>query len=591
MNIALQHRFSGPITVFQDRRLPERATPAGYAALIDAYSLHVPLPRTLSATGERHRILEEGGWRLLTPRHAPRPTLEAHLTFALKYEGLDLAVLKRLFLEVDAAEIESMVRATPTGGYVRRLWFLYEWLTGQRLNLPDATRGGYVPAVNPEQQWAVPGENSARHRVRNNLPGTPEFCPLVRRTEALEEFVNLDLAKRARTVVAAVPRDLLARTAAFLLLKDSKSSYAIEGERPPQNRIQRWGRAIGEAGRQPIDLDELLRLQEIVIGDDRFVRLGLRTEGGFVGEHDRDTGAPLPDHISARHEDLTSLIEGMVAFDRDQATALEPVIAAAALAFGFLYIHPFDDGNGRVHRYLIHHVLGRRGFNPPGVVFPVSAAIQDRIDAYRAILEDYSRRLLLLIEWEPTERGNVRVFNDTADFYRFFDATLHAEFLFDCVRRTIDQDLPNETDFLRRYDQFTRHLQAIVDMPDRTTDLLFRFLHQNGGRLSGRAREREFEALTDLETERIERLYAEVFGPPPEIRSSSDLDIAIQNREVSWPLRCRSSEDGRHRIAKLSGRPSTVFDGWTLQGTCSLCGQLVDTGEPYEKRDLGSDVG
>src|SRR3546814_2897006 len=84
------------------------------------------------------------------------------------------------------------------------------------------------------------------------------------------------------------------------LLKDSKSSYAIEGERPPQDRIQRWGRAIGEAGRQPLDREELLRLQRIVIGDARFVKLGFRDEGGFVGEHDRETRMPLPDHISAR---------------------------------------------------------------------------------------------------------------------------------------------------------------------------------------------------------------------------------------------------------------------------------------------------
>ena len=520
MNSALQHRFSGPITVFRRWRLSQRATPAGYAALIDAYGLKVPPPLLLCATGERHRILQEGSWRILTPRHAPRPTLEAHLTFALKYEGLDLAVLKRLFLSVDAAEIESIVRNKPTGSYARRLWFLYEWLTGQHLNLPDAKRSDYVPVVNPQQQWAVPGEKSARHCVRNNLPGTPDFCPLVRRTEALTEFVNLDLAERARAAVAAVPRDLQARTASSLTMKESRSSCAIEGERLPQSRIQRWGRAIGEAGRQPTDLEELLRLQEIVIGNDRFVRLGLRTEGGFVGRHDRVTGAPFPDHISARHEDLMSLAEGMVAFDRDPATAIDPVLAAAALAFGFVYIHPFDDGNGRIHRYLIHHVLARRRFNPPGVVLPVSAAILNRIDDYRAVLEDYSRRLMPLIEWEPTERGNVRVLNDTADFYRYFDATPHAEFLFDCIRRTIEEDLPKESDFVQRYDRFTRHLQAIADMPDRTANLLFRLLHQNAGQLSKRARKEEFQALTDEETEWIEQLYDEVFGSSAETGGS-----------------------------------------------------------------------
>jgi hypothetical protein len=220
----------------------------------------------------------------------------------------------------------------------------------------------------------------------------------------------------------------------------------------------------------------------------------------------------LPDHISARHEDLLSLIQGMIAFDRGTASQLDPVIAAAVLAFGFVYVHPLDDGNGRIHRYLIHHVLAQRGFNPPGVVFPVSAAILDQIDTYRAVLEGYAHRLLPLIAWEPTERGNVRVTSDTADFYRFFDATPHAEFLFACVRRTIEEDLPKETDFLRRYDQFSERVQAVADMPDRTIDLLFRFLRQNDGRLSTRAREREFAALTDLEADRIECLYHKTFG-------------------------------------------------------------------------------
>lgn len=506
-----QNRFSGPVTVFHERRLPERATPAGYAALIDAYGLKVPIPITLSAVGERHKRTEQDDWRILGPRYSPDATLEGHLTFALKNEGLDLAVLKRLFLAVSSEELEALVRAEPTGRYARRIWFLYEWLTGRQLNLPDAAAGAYVQVLDPKLQYDAASVNSRRHRVKNNLPGTVDFCPLVFRTASLEAFVAANLAARARAVVADVPRDLLARTAAFLLLKDSKSSYVIEGEHPPQDRIQRWGRAIGEAGRRPLDLDELLRLQRIVIGDARFVRLGLRHEGGFVGEHDRETRTPLPEHISARAEDLTSLVNGMAEYDRTAAAHLDPVIGAAALAFGFVFTHPFEDGNGRIHRYLIHHVLGRRGFNPPGLVFPVSSAILNEIDRYRRVLEAYSSRVLPVVEWEPTPQGNVRVLNDTGDFYRYFDATAQAEFLYECVRRTIEQDLPEETDYLRRYDVFRAGVEALVDMPEKTIDLLFRMVRQNNGKMSKRAREREFAQLTDAEAAEIEALYATSF--------------------------------------------------------------------------------
>ncbi|MDK3020448.1 Fic family protein [Pseudodonghicola flavimaris] len=510
MEQAQRNPFSGAVTVFHERWLPEEATPAGYAALIDAYALATPLPRTLSAIGPRHKVYAADGWRLYTPRHEPEASLIGHLTFALRYEGLDLAVLKRLFMATGPEPIQAIVEAAPTGSYARRIWFLYEWLLGAELNLPDATRGNYAPVVDAKLQWETQGTPSPRHRVRNNLPGTPDFCPMIFRTAAIEAFIARDLAAEARAVLAEVPADLLARTAAFLLLKDSRSSFQIEGENPPQDRIRRWGQIIGEAGRHPIDRAELERLQRIVIGDARFVHLGLRQDGGFIGEHDRATGAPLPDHVSARHEDLPALIAGIEAFDRDIAPSLDPVLAAAGLAFGFVYIHPFEDGNGRLHRYLIHHVLAARGFNPPGLVFPVSAVILERIEGYRQVLESYSRRLLPHVSWRPTDRGNVEVLNDTGDFYRFFDATPHAEFLFACVAQTIDHDLPTETRFLRAYDGFKSRVSGLIDMPDRVLDLLFRFLHQNGGRLSGRARAKEFSALTDGEADRIEAIYAEL---------------------------------------------------------------------------------
>ena len=511
VKISQNYQFSGPVTVFHGRRLPETATPAGYAALIDAFELKAPIPRSLAATSDRHIAKRNGDWQLLTPRHAPEPTIEGHLTFAIKNEGLDLALLSELFKKIGPQPIEDIVRSRPTGKYARKIWFLYEWLANTELDLEDATKGSYVSLVDPDKQYAIAGTTVRRQRIRNNLPGSRNFCPMVFRTKTLDEFQDLDLAARARETIDKVPKDILSRAAAFLLLKDSKSSFAIENEKPPQERIQRWGRAIGEAGRNPTDFEELLRLQEIVIGDTRFVHIGLRVEGGFVGEHDRTTRMPLPDHISARPEDLASIVEGMFKFERGPAEELDPVVAAAILAFGFVYAHPFEDGNGRVHRYLIHHILAKRGFNPAGIVFPVSAAILDRIDEYREVLESYSRRLLPCVQWTPTRRGNVSVQNETIDFYRFFDATPHAEFLYSCAKRTIEIDLPDETKFLEDFERFSGGLDTMLEMPNVTKDLLFRFLHQNGGKLSKWAKSKEFSKLEELEVDAVEHLYRECF--------------------------------------------------------------------------------
>jgi Fic family protein len=135
------------------------------------------------------------------------------------------------------------------------------------------------------------------------------------------------------------------------------------------------------------------RLQRIVIGDSRFTQLGFRTEGGFVGTHDRRTHEPVPAHIRAKAEDFPSLMEGLIAYDqRVRQAGVDAVVVAAALAFGFVYIHPFEDGNGRLHRWLIHYTLAVAGYNPPGVVFPVGAAIYRELASYKSVLESFLRR-------------------------------------------------------------------------------------------------------------------------------------------------------------------------------------------------------
>ncbi|MFT6007907.1 MAG: hypothetical protein ACI9TB_001135 [Parasphingorhabdus sp.] len=519
--------FSQAKTVFREMVLPEKAWLAGYSALVDALDLLVPLPHRLFATSAHNKAIEQDGWHIMRDKYAPAASLEGHLVFALKYEGLDLNALKGIFKAVGPDPIAQIVKTTPTGSYARRIWFLYEWLTGEQIDLPEPPVSNYTLAVDPKLQFCVEGEKLARYRVVNNLPGTRDFCPMVFRTEKLAAYLEQELAVKAQASIAEIPKDVLARTAAFLLLKDSKSSYVIEGERPAQSRVQQWGKAIGEAGKQPLSHDEFHRLQKIVMRDDRFVTLGYRGEGGFVGQHDRQSGAPLPDHISAKHEDITMLMDGMIDFANNRSNKLDAVVASAMLAFGFVYVHPFEDGNGRLHRYLIHHALAQRGFNPPGIVFPVSAAILEQIDTYRLVLESHSAKALPFIEWQTTDKNNVEVLNETADLYRYYDATPHAEFLYQCVAQTIEIDLPNEARFLEDYDRFNEAVQNIVDMPDRLVNLLFSFLDQNEGQLSERARSKEFEALSNDEAKMIEKLYASIFVSDPKAIQSAPLPDTI----------------------------------------------------------------
>jgi Fic family protein len=242
--------------------------------------------------------------------------------------------------------------------------------------------------------------------------------------------------------------------------------------------------------------------------------MGLRAEGGFIGMHDRNDRTPLPDHISSRWQDLPRLLEAIIATDtrlREGGT-IDPVVAAAMIAFGFVFIHPFVDGNGRIHRYLIHHVLAERGFVPKGIVFPVSAVILERVDEYRQVLDAYSRPRLKHIRWQSLPDGNVEVLNETIDLYRYFDATRQAEFLYDCVVRTIEHNLPEEILFLKRYDRLKVAVTERFDMADHTVDLLVGFLDQNNGVFSKRAKEKEFKAFTDAERSELESLYASIFG-------------------------------------------------------------------------------
>jgi Fic family protein len=494
----------------------------GYTAVIEKLKLQIPLPLVKAMVSEKYRSIKDESWLIFSASYLPQDNTDIsriqalynHLVFALKYEGVNLLVFAKLQEQLSHEELLALVTIEPLGQYSRRIWFLLEWVSGMPIvGKSDISKKSYVPVVDTKLQFAVAGIKSPRHLVVNNLPGTNQFCALIRKTDKIEQHLSKSYVEENRKQLAGIRKDIIQRASAFLLLKDSKASFTIEGESPTSKRAVRWGTAIGQAGLNDLSKEELIRLQQLVIENTRFVQMGLRKKGGFVGEHDRVSGEPIPDHISAKSQDLDDLVDGLIdvnkLFIKDDIHA---VLAAAVIAFGFVFIHPFEDGNGRIHRYLIHHMLTKKQFADQGIIFPVSSSILDHINDYQKVLESYSKPLLNLIEWVETKDHNVEVTNETKDYYRFFDATKPTEFLFDCVADTIKNIVPREINYLANYDAFKAYMEEEFEMPDKLISVLVRFLEQNQGVLSKRAKEKEFSMLTELEVKRIESTYTEIFG-------------------------------------------------------------------------------
>ena len=194
---------------------------AGYAALIDRYNLNAILNwhKSFVASAGTHRINSIGGVieAVYPAKYWPGETLGDHLEFALKYDGTNLAILASLFQEVEEKDILEYVQSKPIGKYARRLWFLYEFLTGKTLPLDDLKRGNYIYLLEPDKYYTITQVRQVqRQRVNDNLLGGRQFCPIVRRTDILRDFETADLPKQCRKVVSAYSPKLLRRALGYL---------------------------------------------------------------------------------------------------------------------------------------------------------------------------------------------------------------------------------------------------------------------------------------------------------------------------------------------------------------------------------------
>ena len=490
--------------------------PVGLMGLLRELQLNVAPPAVRSEVGSTARRRTDRSEEVIEiyPLAYNCGSLQDHLRFALRYEPLDLRVWNRVMEALPAETITNWVRSQPNGNFARRAWYLYERLTRRTLPLPES-RAPFADLADGEKQIVWRSKHfrnpySKRHRVRNNLLGVAGYCPLIRRTKTIKERQEKNYGAAAKAFTADLDPALFQRAADFLYRSETKSSYAIEGETPAPDREERFLAVLEHAGTEDIANEAaLVSLQNQIVQDTRFAASGWREVQNYVGRTRRYDYSEDVRYVCPAPGDLPHLMTGWMELVKkiSRAERSDVVPLAACAAFGFVYLHPFEDGNGRLHRFLIHQVLAQAGYTPKGVIFPISAVIQRRMKDYETVLDTVSRLVNSGVEYTLDDANRMTVLNSTVDLYRYPDLTRHSEFLYECIAETLEKDWPEELNFLKQFDGASLDVREVVELPDNRLRLLVRLLLQNHGRLA-QGKRSLFSELTDEELQRMEQAVA-----------------------------------------------------------------------------------
>lgn len=484
----------------------------GYQALITIFNLHV-IPHyrasyvaTIGAKRTYHEYAQEihvypKDYRLIDPRD-PFSNLE----FALKHEGMNFLIIKKVFEHLSLTPLVGYIESEKQGKAQRKIWYLFEFLMHQKLPINDLHRGNYIDLVDPSDYYTTKSEKIKRQRINDNLLGFSHFCPLVRRTPKLAEFEAEDLSDVAKKLLAHYAPLITERAASYLYTKETVSSWHIEHEEPTKMRAVNFVKLLHQAEKiKNLSKKELIQAQHVIV-ESRFAENDYRHTQNYIAEMAR-LGYSIIHYISPRPEDVPILMGDLLkSLERMINAQVHPVIIAAAISFGFVFIHPFEDGNGRLHRFLIHYILARCSFTPPGIIFPVSAIMLSERGKYDQMLEEFSKPLMNLLEYDELDSGALIVKNNDEALYAYLDYTHYSEYLFACIKKTIQTDLRKELAFIVDYDSMKKAIRELVDMPDRNIDLLLKMIVQNKGKLSPTKRKNFFSALTDAEIQEIENI-------------------------------------------------------------------------------------
>jgi hypothetical protein len=479
----------------------------GYQYVKDRLALQVaPIERPASVRPVTR--IEPLGTLLAVPAAvAPGEDLIEHLLFALKHEGTNLQLIAAASEHLEAARLVEQLRKTPTGAYARKLALLYETFTGRILEGLPAGIGGVPHALFDPTRYVVNSTPPRDKHWRIDLNGLGDFsfCPVVRRTPQIEAHLATDLLKEVREFLSQFPKEQLDRVLAWAYLHETRSSYEIEGEHPSASKAQAFAALLRQAHeKHPLDEGYFVTLQNAAITNPLGREASFRQEQNYLSNG--APGAVGVSYVPPPAIQLESLIGGIARMANLEVTPdMEPLVRAALVSFGFVFAHPFLDGNGRLSRFLAHYALCQSGALPDGTILPLSTAMKRNETDYLKALQSVSSplRALWSVHWLDAHDFDFKFLGNEA-VYRFWDATACVDFIYCMAREALRKDLRGEVAFLACYDQVVRSVNERYDVSGSTLTNLILMVHQNGGVLSKNRRKQFLGEVEDAALNFIE---------------------------------------------------------------------------------------
>lgn len=486
---------------------------AGYTYLIEELELTLPPLGLELAQGNKtvDEVRSYGSTRikLLSNRKKVGDTIYEHLETAIQYQGIRLAYLLPILEKLNKKDLSNFIRERHTSNVRRCIWYLYEWLLDDRLDIEDS-KANYTPLLDERFYYtSSSGVRDQRTRVINNLIGNKSFSPMIRKTSAIKKCAQKDFMQIAREKLfdfnEVTKAEILGRSVEYLYTKETRSSTEIEKESPPEDKLRRFYRVLKTSGSIPLSKRRLINIQNEIVKSEKKDN-DYRDDEIFVGETRLTWQDGLEEnihYIGPRKEQVPDMMKGLL--DMHKAILLDntlpPMMHAAIISFGFVYIHPFSDGNGRIHRYLIHDVLKSRRTINDDFIIPVSATILMNIKDYDRVLETISEPVMAMIDYDLNDEDfSITINNDIQHFYRYPDLTAHVEFLYNMMETSISEDLLHEVWYLFKFDAVKKAIEENFDIPNKELNLFIKLALQNDGKigLSKRKRFQKWISEEDL---------------------------------------------------------------------------------------------